>query len=370
MLFILFSAYILIAGDKDRISITKPIHLQSITIGAYNSMGFSNMVTVLVSEISSSNPASISNFSTLSAGVEFTYSTKIDLYSGIKLDRSRQWLPTSFGFVYPFKNFDIGLSYHQKYSNFLDFGEIPRVTIENPTGTGETYKATNETIIHSPSGIFTYFFNKVFTNEDRLSFGIQLYWDFWIEEQSIYTLKGEVNDNNLSWKIGMLYRLSKVLGFGIFYEKGVDINGTYKTDDKLIIDNDSSVIDTPDITTNLKLPDKLSFGLSAKSLDNLCLSITLSTIFWNSIYDYYQDQLDISVSSIYSLSDNFSLSLGFYKTDHNIKDDGGVNQNTTFACVGIRGRLRSFDIRLEILDSHLFTAEYRKQTRVKFGIAF
>ena len=367
----------LFAGDIARIGPSLPIFPQSAAAGYDNSIGFSNIVIASISEISSSNPSSLSNFSSSSFGFNIEYSSTLELFDDITINRPKQWLPASFGFVYPYNNCRLGLTYHQKYYNLLDFGEIPITTVEHPEGTGETFSATSETSIHSVSGIFAYSIEGIFNDEDQLSLGGQLFGDFLFGKEKIYKSEGTVEGNDISWKLGVLYKLSDQLGIGLFYEKGIDIEGTFQmdSDTKLVEKQDSILIATiPPSSYNIKLPDKFSFGLSGKPINNLTLSITISSIFWNSLYDDFNNQLDVSVGAIYALSDFFALSLGVYDTDLNRKETTYFGMysdlDATFIGAGIKVRLKTLDVRLEVNDSHLFSAERREQTQIKLGFDY
>ncbi len=371
---ILLFAAIAVAGDAYRMgTTTRSYFLQGIPVGYFNSIGFSNITSVSAAEISGANPASLANFSSLEVGINFAYWTQTDYVYGIQISRPKQWLPSSFGFIYPFKNFHFGLAYRQKYAEYMDYGDIEILTVQNPMGTGEFHHFTDETIIHSPSAILAYSLHNLFNAEDCLSFGLQISWDVWREEESIAESKGRINADYLSFKIGTLYRPNQQLAFGAFYARGDDLKGEFEFDSMLpAIPDPGSFVQIP-VTYNFKLPDELAFGLSAKTVENLSLSATLNAVFWSQVYNEYQDQLDFSVGTIYSLSDRLAFSLGFYQTDRNLKGDNiytGYAHNASFAGTGVRGRIWNMDLRLEILDSHLFSAKYMKQTRIKLGMDY
>ncbi len=69
---------------------------QGLVIESYNSIGFSNMSTSTISEISAANPASLYQFDNFSTGVMFQYSSESNLYEGVTYTRANQWIPTSF----------------------------------------------------------------------------------------------------------------------------------------------------------------------------------------------------------------------------------------------------------------------------------
>ncbi|MCI0516007.1 hypothetical protein L0128_22560, partial [candidate division KSB1 bacterium] len=160
---------------------------------------------------------------------------------------------------------------------------------------------------------------------------------------------------------------------GVSYEKGLHLQGQLVSDPAFIQAVDSTQIPIPEITLRFRLPDVLAFGVTTKSSTNLAFSATLAAVFWHAVDRHYQDQLDLSVSSIYSWSPKLSLAVSFYKTDRdffNYYEYGRINQSTTYMGLGVKTQGRNFTGRVEILDSHLFSGQYRKQTLVKCGVDY
>lgn len=342
-------------------------------IESYNSLGFSNISNCTISEISSANPASLNHFNYISIGLSFQYSSKINLLNDFTFTSTKQWFPASFGFVYPYKNFRFGLAYHQRYNSYINYGENEITTIEHPDGTGEFFSATSERIIHSPSSLINYTINGIFNDSDYLSLGLQLFWDFLKINEKIYITNGQLKDNNMSWKLGIIYEFKQETHIGIIYEKGVTFEGEYKIEPQLTTiihaNNDSYVNVNP--IYFLKLPDKLVFGVTNQTLNNFLLSMTISSIFWESVYDGYQNQLDISSGVIYKLSDLFRISLGFYNSDLIYKNpEYHISNNTNFIGAGMKWYINHLDIQFEVIGSHLFSSEYRKQTQIKLGLNY
>ncbi len=367
---------ILFADDVVRVGITKLTMDQGMPVESNASIGFSNMITATISDISSANPASLSNFSSIAAGVYFENSSKIDYLYNITIDKANELYPASIGIVYPYNDFVFGLAYFRKYSNFMDYGQVPILTVQNPGGTDEFFKMSTKTIIHSPSAIVAKVFNNILNPGDQLSLGVQLFWDFWTEEEKIGSYKGTINVNNPSWKVGMVYNIVQNLGFGVCFEKGVDLDGTTDSDLQSAYDLGgfhSTYFSGVSIVETFQLPDKLSFGFSGQTMGNLIFSTTATIVYWKSIQSQFQDQLDLSASIVYSFSEMFDFSLGVYKTDKNLSDRHsyfGYDHNATFIDIGVRVKIKNINVFAEYLDSQNFSSKYRKQTILKFGLEY
>jgi hypothetical protein len=354
------------AGDLDRISIEKIVLTQGINIDSYNSLGFSNIVYAPASEISAANPASLANFSSFATGVRFTYTTKINYTNDTKLSRPEKWLPATVGITFPFRILKLGLAYHRKYSTELDF---PPLMLSDSS----TISMREGSVIHSPSGILAGSLSGIITDYDKLSLGLQLYWDIWHEYLKPGDNNLEINGNKLSWKIGAVYQMNKILSIGMVFVSATDIEGTIKPD----------LFAGPDINTNqpnfqqvfinkpvFRLPKILSFGFTSQIRNHLNISLTLSSIFWKSLKKDYKNQLDISFSSIYEFRDRSGISLSLYKADRNIYYGSSSENNITFLGAGIKTGWKNFDGRIEVLDSNFFSSEYQKQTKIRAALDY
>jgi len=147
---------------------------QGYVLESLNGYGFSHGVISTISNISSGNPASLSDFQRLSLGVSGQYDTKINTawIAGIGYQRVENKRPQSAGFVLPHKNFRLGFGISQKYSTALDFGEVEITTVEEPEGTGETFNVTHNTFVQSKSALIAYSLQNVFSNE-KISVAVQ-----------------------------------------------------------------------------------------------------------------------------------------------------------------------------------------------------
>ncbi|MEJ2636234.1 MAG: hypothetical protein P8184_13210 [Calditrichia bacterium] len=354
--------------DLQRVAINEVIFQMGIEPGSYNSSGFSNIAAAPVSRVSGANPASLANFSAPAAGIDFAWRTNIDYYFGSTRNRAWQWLPASFGFVYPMRIVNIGVGYRQRYSMYEKY----ELSQTNSDGKQFTIESVSKTMVHSPSLMASLSFDGLLFRKDRLSLGAALSRDFWIQRESVDITEGKLNAGQFGWKAGALYAPNGAIELGILYEKGVDITGTFETEPQLLIPQEG--FNAEPMKLHLKLPGVLAVGISAAAPERLRLSLTLSSVFWNSVNDLYQDQLDFSFSSVYSFAPTLDFSLGIFRTDLNYRTSTyyytAMAQNATFLSAGVRRQFSRLDVRLEAWDSHLFTAKYREQTGFRAGVNF
>ena len=335
------------------------VYPQSLAIESYNSIGFSNMNLCTISDVSSANPASLYQFENISVGLNYQYLSKMKLYSDISVASAKTFPPVTFGFIYPINNFRLGFAYHQKYNNYLDFGKSEITTVENPEGTGEFYSAYSERLIHSPSLLSNYTISSIF-GDDKLSIGLQVFWDFLKTKEKIYKMKSHLEGNSLTWKLGLLYEYRNETYISFVYEKGNRLDGEFETEDEFV-----EVVDingrTVEINPNyfMKLPDKMSFGLTVSTTNDLVLSMSISAVFWELVNDIYKNSLDISAGTIYRLNKSVRISLGFYNSDLNREVNGffysGLNYNSSFMGVGLNWHINNVDVQFELFDNKLFS---------------
>jgi hypothetical protein len=158
-LIIIFST-INIYSQRERNIIFLP---QDNSLQTLNGLGTSNIKND-VSNISSINPASINAFSKLSTGVSYLFRSKIkEAYiAGIGSSRIQNFIPQSFGIVYPINNLRIGLGMRQKYNSALDLGNVTITTADQPDGIISFSNPVYKTAVYNYSIISSYLFDGFF----------------------------------------------------------------------------------------------------------------------------------------------------------------------------------------------------------------
>lgn len=372
----LFAVGLLFAGDYDRVGTTAPIFIQAMPIEALYSVGFSNMFAAGAAEIASGNPASLSTFSHPSIGFDYAYASRIKQFEDVYLERDLQRLPLSAGAVYPLQNVQFGFTYQRKYSSYIDFGEIPITTIENPGGTGETMRAKSQTNLHSFSAIVCFAFEEMFKTGDRLALGVQVSADNIDVNEKIYMTEGRVTDRTFSSRLGIQYRLNSQFGIAFVLDKAPHFSSTVR------IKNESFVMDSSSGYTiyinqessnayRFIMPDKAVLGVQFALSEQLSFSCTAAYVQWSKVSSGYRDQFNFSLGSTVALAGLFDVSAGVYSSDRQNRESAGLwgNQARYFN-LGVRKQIGPAIARIEWYDSHGLSDERRKQTIVKAGFSW
>ncbi|MEJ2545714.1 MAG: hypothetical protein P8Y99_16745 [Calditrichaceae bacterium] len=350
------------SGDPERVgstSINFSKNPQTTGINAINSIGFSNLIVSSVAEISHANPASLCNFSQPSLGLLFNYAPPQNIFYSYKLKRTKQYLPYSAGFVYPISNICLAVGYHKKYSHSIDLGEIPLTTIEEPEGTGITFSPKFIAELHSLSFSGCYNYSNLFMNDDNISVGLQMDVDYLYVKEQVSSVAAKVSDMGLSGKLGLNYKFSDFISFGILYSKGSYIKSEMEYEGSGLeeqISTDSSTIYLNMESINQKyvfeLPDKFSYGFFTVPFKRFYFSLTISHIFWNRINSYFDNSIDISSNVIYKVPySRIDLTCGIFDRKEN-SDLFDFNNDLFFLNFGIRQNFNNSAISVDISDGY------------------
>lgn len=357
-----------------------------IGIASYHRSGFTTLGLSSAADISDANPASIALFNKMFAGLSFEYNSEINISNVIAVHQSRSnpLLPATFGFVYPVNNFVIALAYHQKYNTYQEYDPIQLSTFENPDGTGEYFKPVSDRVVHSPSLMGSYTFGDSRLNNNTISLGIQLFYNYAVFNDKVINTQLLFEEGNFNWKIGLSYNYKEDIAIGIMYENKFEINGVAEYDSEFKIerfdpgeDNSGNIyrLEAADIKMKFKLPGKIAVGLSAKTLNTLRLSFAFSTIDWSAVHSSYKTQINLSSNAVYSFSETTKFSMGFFNSAFYYLNDENyygrrISWNRTFVSAGSEIKFDKFTIQLELMDNHLFAVEKLYQTLAKVGLNY
>lgn len=364
---------------------------QGYVLESISGSGFTNSTSSHVTNISSSNPASLHNFDNVSVGLSYQFESSIKpaWIVNINHERKKTTLPQSFGLVLPFNKLRIGLGFSQRYNSILDFGKVEIRTIENPEGTGEYIEASKTDIVNSCATLLAYSINNLLDNNDALVLGIQFSYNYLDVKKQIYhsTIKADSYDIGLSF--GLNYLVSKKFQFGLFFEKnpsfkdkikleGVDLHTPIDTDPSQTGNNDRINPNLKIDTFNLegKMPDKLHFGIMYKMNSFMKLACDITQVFWCQQSEGSKNTIDISGSVITKITKQFSASVSFLSTgrlyDNEIGNIYDTNENLHgfFLLGGLNFRHKSFDLDFAYMTDTPFSGDWRKQKIVKLAIGF
>lgn len=364
----------LFAGNSDRQYSSGPLMpVQGITLDAYNSIGFSNIVFTTIFDLPTSNPASLNEFVSPSVGFNFEYSTPISnaIFGNIAYERSSPWLPSTIGFVYPFNEYKIGLTYHQKYSCSLDLG-FPTTIEDNGGPAWPIFKQESEIIIHSYSLLASSSVEGILHCKDKLSIGVQICYDYLNSKEKFYKTTMLRNGKGYSWKIGTVYKFKNLVSLALMFEKGVEIEGKdFQEHYGILNETHSFVLLDSTYDFNLQLPNKLVFGLALFPIKNFSCSFTICSVFWNYIDNNTRDMLEISAGGIYRFPEFCDISFGFFNTDKDYKKDFfNKDYSAIYLSIGLKLKIKNIDVVLGLNDSHLFSGDSRKHTNIKLGFEY
>lgn len=383
ILLILLNATSFIYPQRMNTETYVPFLAQGYGIPLLNAKGTSGLSNN-ISNISFINPAALNQFKNYSVGVSYQYQTNLDTayVLGIGSSRITDFIPQSGGILVPINNMRLGIGTGQTYNGTLDFEPIPITTVQNPDGTGEFFTPEYETRVQSYSFLFSYSFEDFLSANHNLLIGMKYNLNRLDYHNKILSIAIDESDYSGSWGIGSMYQINydedMSIQFGLSYESKIEFRKNYSIEDHIIeinpIDSTGNLVRTNvSLTLVGEIPSKLRFDINIANLSQLQLLGSINYVFWSSTSSNVHDQIEVAASTVYSINENFSPSLGFYYTDRNFKEDFfDINSelNAFFIIAGLNANYDFFDLDFVIADSHLLSGDFRKQTVVKFTLGF
>ncbi|MBU0475898.1 MAG: hypothetical protein KKF62_17265 [Bacteroidetes bacterium] len=335
-----------------------------------------------VANIGSINPAALENFNNFMFGFSYQYEPKINesWIADIGSERINNWIPQSAGIVFPYNELRFAISMNQKYNRALLIGPMEITTIENPSGIGEFIKPKDETFIYNYSFTTSYTYNNFLSNSE-LSFGIRFGFYKLDEYEKIFNswIDASLYSNDVS--VGILYSSPKTdnqyLKLGIFYHSKLQFNEQVEIlRDEVQIDN-GGLFPTPIYPTeaNLvaKFPSSIQLDIDFTQLNKFQFLASISNSYWSDVADNYKNQIEITSSISYFLSESFSPSFGFaYSEKKLVEDYFGANKklDVIFLTAGAVLKFNNLSVNLALADSHLFSGDFRKTTIGKISLSY
>jgi len=362
----------------------------SLQLETLNSSGFLGTLESSASDILSGNPANSGTFSKLSFGLSFQATKPFQYPFAIsdetKVSRKSDIIPQSFGIVYPLnEKWSFAAGFNQVYSGLYETS-IPVVTIEQPEGTGERITASNETRLFKYSVSIAYKFNNLLFETDKLTVSGQIDLFHLKETDIIFHAKASYQKLVPTLSVGINYQLNDNWQFGFYGTPSLKFEGTFSIDsDPIEILYDPF----PDSTGNSRIPGKfnptvpyqydypafLSGGLSYDSKKFWKIKYEIAKRFWNTIDANQTDDLIISGTFIFNLSDNFSFSTGYYASDHSVdlKNIGTAQYTRSYLLFGLKYKIDKFTFDAAVADNQSLEDKSRITTtiyKLSIGYAF
>ncbi|MFA6977715.1 MAG: hypothetical protein WC209_00210 [Ignavibacteriaceae bacterium] len=375
-----------------RSEVQAPNFQHGLVLENLSSLGFVQNSNYAIENISSSNPASLANFDSALVGISYQYvSTQNPGWQGdIMHKRAYPFLPQSVGAIYPLDNLRIGIGISQRYNSLLNSGEMRVTTIAQPDGTGETFTATDKTLVIAFSNLYSYSFPSLFHKNDLLSFGLQFNLDRMDYLAKIWYAEGKAGGIKTSFSIGLHYKFEKRLHpglfeIGFFFEKGSSFKEEIKTNNvsNLVlvdVEIDTSQHLNPAILPRIfdlitKTPDKLNYGFIYSPESMLHFSLNSRTVYWNKIHSEWQNCSEFSCSVIFDYSKTARFSFGLLSSNPQITNnrfysqDANENMKAIYVTFGLHIERHRYIYDLSLADSHNYSGAWRKHTILKGAIA-
>jgi len=378
VLFVVFSfSSNLFSGDVSRSGTagTSPLTLPSgFGIRNLNGLGNSGLINS-TSNLGFINPASIATLSNLSVGLTYQVNTPTyypEPLEDVSLPRVYSFIPQSFGAVYHYQDFSFGLSLSQEFNSGLNFGEIPKTTLQYPKGTGTTFTPILEHTINKYSLSVAYSFNDILSENNNLSIGLRYNFNQLHSYEKILTVF--VNEFNYAsgFELGLVYSLNENQNrIGIHLKSGCSFHISNVENNNLDIDTigNAYAIQAQMPEWIEKTPYELCFEGLFQLDDDLQVSAFLSNIFWGEIdRTILTNQFDISSNLIYNFNKVFSGSAGILISNCSVEEYYDNEFNAFYLMAGLKINIESFSIDFSLADSHLISGELRKQFITKLGL--
>lgn len=350
-----------------------------------NGLGFSTLADPDAALLAAQNPAALTAFTRPAAGVSMHYRSDIH-YSPVSnyeilLEDLRPLLPYAAGVVLPYDRLRIGAGFQQQYAVRADFGEAEVVTINDPGGTGETYRLVSETTAYSAALQLAYELIPFGETRHHLSLGGHINLDFFRRSDDIFgNALGKAT--RLNWTAGIRYGYGNLLALGIFYRGENHLSGTIKHDPPFLVpggDPDSTgtgMVTRSGSPFEVLLPARIAAEIALNPLGRFSVTTHLSRIYWENISPETTDQLDLTMKMIFRLKRKLALMGGVYITDrrsrrYRIWRQTADRDEARFLFAGARMRLGGVTLSLLLADSHWWATDPNlEQTIVRMGIEY
>lgn len=361
------------------------VNLFRVGFALENGLGFSTLADPDAALLAAQNPAALTAFTCPAAGVSLHYRSDIH-YSPVSnyeilLEDSRPLLPYAAGLVLPYDRLRIGAGFQQQYAVRADFGEAQVITVNDPGGTGETFRLVSETTAYSAALQLAYELIPFGEASHHLSLGGHISLDFFRRSDDIFgNALGKAN--RLNWKAGIRYGYGNLLTLGVFYRGENHLSGTIKYDPPLLVpggDPDSTgneIVTRSESSFEVLLPARIAAEIALNPLGRFSVTTHLSRVYWENISPETTDQLDLTMKMMFRLQNRFALTGGAYISDRRSRRSRIWRQTANrdearFLFAGARVRLGGVTLSLLLADSHWWVTDPNlEQTMVRMGIEY
>lgn len=365
------------ADAQDRVSPEHYISFvpQAFVLNAYGGLGNLGSTQLSPFSLGSGNPANLVDTHRRFLENSLLFASRIDdAFSGdfpfdAELKRLNSSLPQSLGLVIPAGKFYGGISFYQEYSASLRINSGIRAFRGFSGGLDMFDGPLQETYVYRFAGMAATAIPLTSKTGARLAVGLQISAALLGDHQKIPLTKAGGNDLAFGWKAGVRLDLKPGARVGISFSKGTRFSGKVRLQGTpLLVPPDSQFVSGQQRFVG-ELPDQFSAGILFFPTAKLGVGFNFTDHFWSALDESFKNQAEYSGSLILRTSPQFSGSLGFLATDHRFVNNlFNADYRAVFLSVG--AVIDIDPVRLESLlaDSHLFSAETRRQTLVRLGL--
>lgn|GEM_PF-6661943 len=366
---------------------SEPVYLteQSIVYSQLSSFGLSESVTD-ISSLSGANPALISGYESLKAGLSYQFDLEDELRSNPFVGREFTALPQGFTIVSPFKSVVLIAGFNQRVNakaGPINFSTNPDI---DPSGTGQIQQYIRTQTITAANAGIGFSTNRFAGNEGRWNVGLRLNANYFRLNEEV----GEANSRaesvfpSIHSGVGFEWGPKQRPVFSISAYTDINPEFTYTLDAELLsgvrtidsLGNTQRDIISIERSVEGKMPDR--FGVSALLQPWEQFSIfadvnTLKISETNGPFSSLTDRIDFGIGAIILPTDYLHLSSGLYNSE--FSSEGletlgaeGIDRDTFFLSHGIGLAFGKFSGSLAVLYSTNTDFSSRDRFMLKSGI--
>jgi hypothetical protein len=332
-----------------------------------------------VSNIGAINPAALQNFNK-AIGLSYQFNPKFqDPWISVYHERINQNIPQSIGIVFPFSCFEIGLSMHQKLNTSLSSYTDQLKLSNSPDAPSYTdyFDFNRELFNYSISLSYTlpdFIKNSFFTIGMRYGFNdYLLHWTI----NSAYLDESFYNSD---YAIGTVFTLRKeesdFIQLGLYYESALSFSKTAQWDGDLrsmFIGEAPPQYINPNVKLNADFPPTIRFDFDINPSNNTKFLGSISDVYWSTIDDFLNNQMEYSGSFEYSMNKLISASIGFNYIERKTSENSTEYApyfNELFITAGILIKYGNINLHLAIADGQLIKNKSIEQTVFNTNISY
>lgn len=346
-----------------------------------------------VSDIGFHNPSNLSRFNGLSMGFSYQYGSTLNkpYFADFKGKSILNGIPYSAALSFQSGDLHLALATAQRYNLSLEAPPVLLSTMEGTRGSAGTVDVSFRRNVQEYSLMASYMINNLPENNSlsfgfRFSLGVLNFSDqiSYKDVNSPFYLNQGVDVQtpvySSSIALGADYTIASAAGnlnLGVYFEKGLEFKKEVQKELTSGPYTDSNGLKYYHLYNlyiiHASTPDALRLD-AVYEFSKFRIMANVSEIFWKEISEDYKNNIEASAGAIYKTSDMLSVFFGASINDRKYSDnyDGifAKDYNALFLTLGADAAYGSYTFGLSLSDSHLFSAETRKQTIARLTLGY